>query len=291
MPELPDITTYLDALERYVVGRPILKIRLRSLFVVRTFDPDLLTCEQKTVVSVRRSGKRIIWELPDDLFIVFHLMIAGRFHWKKRAIRPTRKVDLVSFEFEDGVLLMTEASQKKRASIHVVCGEAGLIAHQRTGIDVLSCSFDEFRSAITRRNHTIKRALTDPTILSGIGNAYSDEILHAAQLSPVKTTSKLTQDELKRLYLAVVDTLATWIEKLRAQVGDGFPEKVTAFHPDMAVHGKYNKPCPVCDSPVQRIVYATRETNYCAICQTNGKVLKDRSLSRLLKDDWPREIE
>ena len=291
MPELPDVVLYLRALERFVVGRAIQSVRVRSPFVVRTFEPELASCAGRTIDAVERSGKRIVWQLSENFFIVFHLMIAGRFHWKPAGAKPTRKVDLAAFGFEHGTLMLTEASQHKRASIHVVEGRDALAEFKRGGLEVIGCSLAEFTEVLRRENHTLKRALTDPTLLSGIGNAYSDEILHAARLSPVQLTSRLSDEEIARLHAACQTELQRWIDLLNEQCGKEFPEKVSAFRPEMAVHGRYGDRCPVCESPIQRIVYATRETNYCAKCQTDGKVLKDRSLSRLLKDDWPDMLE
>ena len=259
MPELPDITVYIDAFRRFIAGRVIKRI--------------------------------IVWILEDDLYIVFHLMVAGRFHWKKPGTLPTRKVDLAAFQFEHGSLLLTEASQKKRASIHVVQGRDALAEHDSGSLEVLDCSEAQCREVLLRTNRTLKRALTDPDMFSGIGNAYSDEILHAARLSPVQLTSRLNDAEINRLFHSVRRTCRDWIARLAEQTGDGFPEKVTAFRPEMAVHGRYGQQCPVCGLPVQRIVRADNEINYCPKCQTGGRVLKDSSLSRLLRDDWPDEVE
>ncbi len=291
MPELPDVVVYLKALDRFVGGQTIEKIDVRGPFVVRTFEPEISAASGRAIRGFRRLGKRIVWELGDELFLVFHLMIAGRFHWKKRGTAAKRKVDLAAFHFANGTLLLTEASSKKRASIHVIQGEDNLAPHWPPGLEVLECTEAEFRGVLARQNHTLKRALTDPKLFSGIGNAYSDEILHAARLSPLKWTSRLSDEEITRLFQATQQTLNKWIERLRADVGDKFPEKVTAFRPEMATHGKFGEPCPVCQTPIQRIVYAENETNYCPGCQTDGKVLADRSLSRLLKDDWPRSID
>lgn len=291
MPELPDITVYQEALTRFIVGSPIEKISVRSPFLVRSFEPDVSTAVGRTVVGVRRLGKRLIWELTDDLFLVFHLMIAGRFHWKKLGTKPTRKVDLAAFDFPGGTMMLTEAGTKKRAALYVVCGASNLEEHDRGGLDVLVCSIDEFRKRLRAGNHTMKRSLTDPRLFDGIGNAYSDEILHAAGLSPIKLSQRLSDEEIARLYKAVQSTLQHWISRLREDAGHGFPEKVTAFRAGMAVHGRFGKPCPECGTAVQRIRYAENETNYCPTCQTGGKVLADRSLSRLLKDDWPRTVE
>jgi formamidopyrimidine-DNA glycosylase len=291
MPELPDILSYLEALRQRVVGRKLLKITVKSPFLVRTVEPDLYSLEGQTVEDLTRLGKRIVWHFPDEIFLVFHLMIAGRFHWKKTGTLPRGKNDLAAFAFDSGTLLLTEASQKKRASLHVVRGAVALAQHRREGIEPLECSFDQFRDALVRENHTLKRALTDPRLLSGIGNAYSDEILHAARLSPVTLTLRLTSDQIDRLFAATRDVLARWTDRLVEEAREAFPEKVTAFRPEMAVHGRFGKPCPVCGTAVQRIRYAENETNYCPRCQTGGKLLADRSLSRLLKSDWPRTIE
>jgi len=291
MPELPDIETYLTALRRFIEGRVIESVQVRSPFLVRTFDPEVQAMQGQTIVGFQRLGKRIVWELTEDLFAVFHLMIAGRFHWKKPGVAPRSKIDLAAFGFDHGVLMLTEASAKKRASLHLVRGAAALDSHRRSGLEPLDCTLETFRSALLEENHTVKRSLTDPSIFSGIGNAYSDEILHAARLSPIKWTSRLTDEEIERLFVAVQSTLKLWTDRLTQELGDKFPKKVTAFRPEMAVHGRFGKPCPECGQKVQRIVYAANETNYCAVCQTDGKVLADRSLSRLLKDDWPRTIE
>jgi formamidopyrimidine-DNA glycosylase len=296
MPELPDVEIYCEALGRFYQNRAIERIDVRSPFVVRTFEPDPSTAVGRRILGFRRLGKRIVWELADELFLVLHLMIAGRLHRKKAGVRPTAKNDLVAFHFgdDDGpadTLILMEASPKKRASIHMVQGAAGLAEHNPGGLEVLDATVDEFAARLRVENHTLKRSLAAPRLFSGIGNAYSDEILHAAHLSPITLTSRLTDDEVSRLFAATQETLLAWIARLREQIGDGFPEKVTAFHPEMAVHGRFGKPCPVCSAPVQRIRYADNETNYCARCQTGDKVLADRSLSRLLKDDWPRTIE
>jgi formamidopyrimidine-DNA glycosylase len=284
---------YLDALTRHVVGRPIERITLLSPFVLRSYDPPLDTIFGRTVRGVRRVGKRIALEFDDELFLVIHLMIAGRLRWRAKGQKPGigTKLLLARFELPEGTLLFTEASSKKRASMQLVRGEDAIRALDPGGVEPLDASFDEFRAALTRENHTVKRALTDPHLFSGIGNAYSDEILHAAKLSPLKLTRSLSDEEVARLRDATRATLAAWIERLRRATGDGFPEKVTAFHGEMAVHGRFKEPCPVCGSPVQRIVYAENECNYCATCQTGGRLLADRSLSRLLKDDWPRHID
>jgi formamidopyrimidine-DNA glycosylase len=287
MPELPDVLAYLTGLERQIGGRTIEGLQLRSAFLVRTFEPKLDTAVGRRVTGFHRLGKRIVWKLEGDLYLVIHLMIAGRFHWKKAGTRPSRKVDLAAFHFDNGTMLLTDAGSKKRASLHVVSGEAGLAAHDPGGLEVLEADLDAFTAVLLRRNHTLKRALTDPRLFSGIGNAYSDEILHAARLSPVKWTTRLTEEEITRLYAATRSTLTDWCARLQAEAEAAFPKKVTAFRPEMAVHGRYGKPCPVCETAVQEIAYASNETNYCPRCQTDGKVLADRQLSRMLKNDWP----
>jgi len=291
MPEYPDVTVYVEALSERVLNQPIQKIRIGSPFVLRSFDPPISAAEGKKVTALRRLGKRIVFELEEDFFLIVHLMIAGRFHWKPKGARIARKYGQAAVDFPNGTLLLTEAGTKKRASIHLVRGEAGLQEHDPGGLDVFDTSLEQFREALTRENHTLKRSLTDPGLFSGIGNAYSDEILHRARLSPIRLTQQMTEKEIETLYHAIRDSLNDWIERLRKERNGRFPEKVTAFRPDMAVHGKYRKPCPVCGSPVQRIVHAENETNYCAKCQTGGKLLADRSLSRLLKEDWPRSLE
>lgn len=277
-----------------MVDRLLSRIVIKGPFLLRTFEPPADAAEGKRVVSVERIGKRIVLRLEADLFLVIHLMIAGRLLWKAAGTKPTGKIDLASFDFgEAGVLVLTEASPKKRASLHVIHGRDAIAAQDRGGIDVLSCSPDDFGRVLIHENRTLKRRLTDPRAFSGIGNAYSDEILHAARLSPIKLSGSLKPDEIARLHEGAVRVLKVWIDRLRAEFRDRFPGvgEITAFRPEFAVHGKYSKPCPVCGSPVQRIVHAENETNYCATCQTGGKVLADRSLSRLLKDDWPRTIE
>jgi formamidopyrimidine-DNA glycosylase len=291
MPEFPDVTVYIEALNERILNQPILKIRIGSPFVLRSFDPPIGAAEGKEVLSLRRLGKRIVFELEGDLFLIIHLMIAGRFHWKPKGAKIARKYGQAAFDFSDGTLLLTEAGTKKRASIYLVRGEAALQEHDPGGLEVFDASPAEFRETLTRENHTLKRSLTDPHLFSGIGNAYSDEILHRAGLSPIRMTQRMTESEIETLFRAMRESLAQWVERLRKERGSGFPERVTAFRPDMAVHGKYGKPCPVCGSPVQRIVHAENETNYCAKCQTGGKLLADRSLSRLLKQDWPRSLE
>ena len=293
MPELPDVVVYLEALTRHVVGQRLERVHLLSAFVLRSVDPPIESLHGQIVGGVRRVGKRIVLGFEDDVFLVIHLMIAGRLRWREPGKKPGMgpKMILASFVFPHGTLLFTEASSKKRASIQLVRGEAALRALDPGGLEPLDATLEQFHEALTRESHTVKRALTDPHLLSGIGNAYSDEILHAAKLSPLKLTRSLTDAEFLRLYEATRATLTKWTDRLREQTGGGFPEKVTAFHDEMAVHGRFKKPCPVCGSPVQRIVYAENECNYCATCQTNGRLLADRSLSRLLKDDWPRSID
>lgn len=307
MPELPDVVVYREALIRHVAGQRLERVTLLSPFVLRSYDPPLDTIVGHPVRGVRRIGKRIVLEFdastgagPPDLFLVIHLMISGRLRWRGStpAATPTRKsaaipkkLMLASFEFGSGTLFFTEASSKKRASMTLVRGEAALRALDPGGIEPLDATLEQFRAALTRENHTLKRSLTDPHVFSGIGNAYSDEILHAAKISPLKLSRSLSEDELRRLHEATRATLTQWTNLLRAHTGEGFPEKVTAFHDEMAVHGRFRKPCPVCGSLVQRIVYAENECNYCATCQTGGRLLADRSLSRLLKDDWPKSID
>jgi formamidopyrimidine-DNA glycosylase len=291
MPELPDITVYIEALDRRVVGRRLDAVRIRSPFLVRSFDPPLDAIHGKTVRELRRLGKRIVFGLENDLWLVLHLMIAGRLHWKPRGVSLTGRTSLAAFDFPEGSLLLTEAGTKHRASLFLIRGVDGLHAHDPGGLEVLSASFDEFLAVLRRENHTLKRSLTDPRLFSGIGNSYSDEILHRARLSPLTLSKKLSAEDAARLFEATRDVLREWIDLLRAETGDAFPEKVTAFRPGMTVHGRFGKPCPVCTAPVQRIRYADNETNYCARCQTGGRVLADRSLSRLLKDDWPSDIE
>ena len=291
MPELPDVTVYIESLERRCVGQPLERVRIVGPSLLRSVEPPLSEFEGHEVEGFRRLGKRIVFELSGELFLVLHLMIAGRLRWRERGTKPSRKVGLAAFDFPGGTLLLTEASSRKRATLYAVRGETALAEHDPAGLEVLDATLDDFRAAITAENRTLKRALTDPHILSGIGNAYSDEILHRAGLSPVTLTGRLDDATLERLFDATRATLEEWIARLRQQVGDGFPEKVTAFRPEMAVHGRYGKPCPSCGAAVQRIVYASNETNYCAPCQTGGKLLADRALSRLLKKDWPRSLE
>ncbi len=291
MPELPDITIYLEALAPRIVGQPLERARIVSPSLLRTVDPPLTAAEGRKVVALRRIGKRIVWEMEGQLFLVFHLMIAGRFKWRPAGTSAPAKVGLASFDFPSGTLLLTEASPKKRASLHVVNGEAGLAAHDPGGLDVIAADLATFKTRLQSESHTLKRALTDPHLFDGIGNWLSDEILHAAKLSPFQLTGKLSDAEVARLYDAARSTTRRWIEKLRSDTGTKFPEKVSAFKDGMAVHGRYKEPCPVCGSPIQRIRYADNEANYCATCQTGGRVLADRSLSRLLKADWPRSLE
>jgi formamidopyrimidine-DNA glycosylase len=291
MPELPDITIYLEALAPRIVGQPLERARIVSPSLLRTVDPPLRAAEGRKVVGLRRLGKRIVWEMEGDIFLVFHLMIAGRFKWRAEGTKSPAKVGLASFDFPTGTLLLTEASTKKRASLYVVAGEAGLEAHDPGGLDVLASDVAAFTDRLQSQSHTLKRALTDPHLFDGIGNWLSDEILHAAKLSPFLLTGKLSDAEIARLYAATQRTIRLWIDRLRTEVGGKFPEKVSAFKDGMAVHGRYKQPCPVCGSPVQRIRYADNEANYCATCQTGGRVLADRSLSRLLKSDWPRSLE
>ena len=318
MPELPDVVVYIDALKPRLTGQPLERLHLRSPFVLRSVDPPIAALHGRRVRGVRRVGKRIVLAFDDDLFLVLHLMIAGRLRWRERAAEapgaspagetreghrrhgpaltadkkpPASKVTLATFEFPTGILFFTEASSRKRASMQLVLGDAALSALDPGGVEPLDATLEEFRGALTRESHTVKRALTDPHLLSGIGNAYSDEILHAARLSPLKLTRSLSAEELLRLYDATRATLLVWIDRLRRDLGGAFPEKVTAFRDEMAVHGRFKQPCPVCASPVQRIVYASNECNYCARCQTGGRLLADRSLSRLLRDDWPKSID
>jgi formamidopyrimidine-DNA glycosylase len=291
VPELPDITSYLVALRPRIVNRQLEKILVKSPFLVRTVEPDLYSLAGQTVLDLSRLGKRIVWHFGDETFLVFHLMIAGRFHWKKPSARPASKNDLAAFQFPSGTLMLTEASQKKRASLHVVQGQAALVPFNCGGLEPLACTLPQFIGALKRENHTLKRSLADPRLFSGIGNAYSDEILHAAGLSPVALTNRLTDDQIAKLYAATQSVLALWTERLNSEAQEDFPERVTAFRPEMAVHGRYGKPCPVCGTLVQRIRYAENECTYCPRCQTHGKLLADRSLSRLLKDDWPRTID
>ncbi|MGA7343690.1 MAG: DNA-formamidopyrimidine glycosylase family protein [Terracidiphilus sp.] len=291
MPELPDITAYITALEPRILGQRLESVRLASVFLLRTVDPPLESAEGKTVRSIRRVGKRIAIGAEEDLWLVLHLMIAGRLHWKPPHAKLAGRNALLALDFLDGTLTLTEAGSKRRASLHVLKGEEGLRSIDPGGIEIFSTDFDGFRAALTLENRTLKRALTDPRIVSGIGNAYSDEILHAAELSPIAQTHKLKPEEWDRLFTATRATLTLWIERLGSEAKKKFPEGVTAFRPEMAVHGRFGQPCPRCGEKVQRIRYADNETNYCARCQTAGKVLADRSLSRLLGSDWPRTLE
>ena len=291
MPELPDVVVYIEHLESRLAGRTLERVRLMNPFVLRSVTPPIASAEGKKVVGVSRIGKRIVIALEGELFLVLHLMIAGRLRWVGADAKLPGRITLAAFGFQHGMLVFTEAGTKRRASVHLVEGEAALAAMDPGGLDVLAAGFQEFAERVKRENHTLKRALTDPRLFSGIGNAYSDEILHRAKLSPFAQTVSLSEEDLERLYEATRTTLAEWTERLRREAGADFPEKVTAFREGMAVHGRFRKPCPVCGSPVQRIVYAENETNYCARCQTGGKILADRALSRLLKASWPRSID
>ena len=291
MPELPDILLYLHALAPRVVGHRVEHVRLASPFLLRSIDPPLSAVEGKTILALQRLGKRIVFELEGELFLVLHLMIAGRLRWKDAGARIPGKVGLLALDFSHGTLILTEAGTKRQASLFLVGGRAALQEHDPGGINVLEADVDTFARALRQDNHTLKRALTDPHLFSGIGNAYSDEILHAARLSPFKQTGSLSEDELRRLYDATRETLTRWVERLRQEAGDTFPEKVTAFREGMAVHGRYREPCPDCGGPVQRVVYAANEANYCPNCQTGGRLLADRALSRLLREDWPRTLD
>jgi formamidopyrimidine-DNA glycosylase len=291
VPELPDIELYIRALTTRVVGQQLQRVRLASPFLVRSIEPPTDAVIGRSIISLRRLGKRIVWEFEGDLFAVFHLMIAGRFRWKEPGAKVPGKVGLAAFDFASGTLLLTEAGSKRQASLYFVRGENALRAHDPGGLEVLTATPEQFIAALRRENHTIKRALTDPHLLSGIGNAYSDEILHAARLSPMKLTAQMTDEELRAVQQITVTTLIAWRDRLIEETGAGFPEKVTAFREGMAVHGRYGQPCPVCQTPIQRIRYAANEANYCPTCQTGGRLLADRSLSRLLKGDWPRSLE
>lgn len=291
MPELPDLESYLLALRRMIGGNRLEKVAVRSPFVLRTFEPPIEILVGQPVEQIWRQGKRVIWQFPDERFLVFHLMIAGRFHWRKAGAGAQGKNDLAAFHFAGGILLLTEASQKKRASIHVLSGLAAVQAQDRGGLEPLRCSLADFRSVLQQENHTLKRALADPRLFAGIGNAYSDEILHAAGLSPLQWTSRLSEEQVERLFRSMQQVLTLWRDRLCTEAATRFPEKVTAFRTEMAVHGKFGEACPACGSSVQRIVYAENECNYCPRCQTGGKLLADRLLSRLLKHDWPRTIE
>lgn len=291
MPELPDITVYAEALERHLVGRTLQRVRIIKPFVLRSVDPPVTEVEEKTVIGIGRIGKRLTIAVDGGIFIVIHLMIAGRLRWLDPGAKGPGRIGLAAFDFPNGTLALTEAGSKRRASITLVRGEEALHAIDRGGLEVLDTNLTDFSARLILENHTLKRALTDPRLFSGIGNAYSDEILHRAQLSPVKHTRRLTGAEIERLFDATKSVLTEWTERLRAECGDGFPGKVTAFHDEMAVHGKFGQPCPVCGTPVQRIRYADNETNYCPRCQTEGRLLADRALSRLLKQDWPKSLD
>jgi formamidopyrimidine-DNA glycosylase len=291
VPELPDVTVYVERLRALTVGQPIENIRIASVFVLRSVSPSPRELIGAKVETVERLGKRIVIGVEGDRFVVIHLMIAGRLRWKKRGEKVPNKVGLAAFDFPTGTLVFTEASPKKRASIHIVAGRAALAEFDRGGLDVFAATPTQFAERLRSERHTVKRSLTDPTLFDGIGNAYSDEILHAAKLSPFRMTSALTDDEVAALHRACITMLTLWTQRSRDEVGEGFPDKVTAFRPEMAVHGKFGKPCPVCGTPVQRIVYADNEANYCPTCQTEGRLLADRSLSRLLKEDWPKTLE
>jgi formamidopyrimidine-DNA glycosylase len=291
MPELPDIAAYISALEPRILGQPLERVRLASAFLLRTAQPPLASAEGQIVRELRRVGKRIVFGLENDLWLALHLMIAGRLHWRAPEAKLAGRQSLAAFDFPHGSLVLTEAGAKRRASLHVLNGEQSVRDLDPGGIDVFAADLDSFRATLTAENHTLKRALTDPRLLSGIGNAYSDEILHAAQLSPLTLTQKLKPEEWERLFIATRNTLHIWMDRLRAEAAKGFPEKVTAFRKEMAAHGRYGQPCPRCGDNILRIRYADKETNYCARCQTGGKVLADRSLSRLLGSDWPRTLE
>lgn len=289
MPELPDVAVYVEALQRFIGGRVIVRADVASVSLLRTYDPPLQEVTGRAATGFRRMGKRIVWEVEGDLFLVFHLMVAGRFHWRKPEAALPKKTGLAAFGFEHGTLHLTERGTRKRASLHLHRGADALAEHDRGGLEPLSAGRDDFAAALVADNRTLKRALTNPRTLSGVGNAYSDEILHRARLSPLALTARLTDQEITRLYESTGAVLREWTERLRAEAGEGFPGKVTAFRPEMAVHGKYGRPCPACETPVARIVYKSNETNYCPACQTGGRLLADRALSRLLKDDWPHD--
>ena len=291
MPEFPDIILYIESLRARIVGEPIERVRLASPFVLRSVTPPISSINGRVVRGLRRLGKQIVLEFDEELFLVIHLMIAGRFQWKPRGASIPARLGLAAFDFPSGTLLLTEAASKKRASLYMAQGETALASFNRGALEVLESSLESFTNALTRENHTLKRSLTDPRLFSGIGNAYSDEILHRARLSPLKLTSKLTVDEIARLHEATKATLSEWTTRLLDEANGKFPSKVTAFRPGMAVHGRFGEPCPVCGSPVQRIVYAENECNYCATCQTDGRLLADRAMSRLLKEDWPRSLD
>ena len=291
MPELPDITVYIEALESRIAGQTLERVRIAKPFLLRSVDPPISSANGKRVTGIRRMGKRIVLELEDDLFLVIHLMIAGRLRWLPAGAKVPGKLGLAAFDFPNGTLILTEAGSKRRASLWLVRGEQSLEQFERGGLEVLEATIAQFTERLTRENHTLKRSLTDPRLFSGIGNAYSDEILHRAKLSPVKHTRRLSEEETTRLFDATRTVLVEWTDRLRKESANDFPAKVTAFREEMAVHGKYGKPCPVCGTPVQRIRYADNETNYCPRCQTDGRLLADRALSRLLKQDWPKSID
>ncbi len=291
MPELPDLTLYLETLESHFGGIPVERVRVVSPFVVRTYEPHISAIENKSLVGTRRLGKRLVLDFADELYLVIHLMIAGRLRKKPRGANLSRKVGLLALDFSDSSLVLTEASSKKRASVHVIQGEAALAEHDPGGTEPLACKLSEFADALRRENHTLKRSLTDPHLFSGIGNAYSDEILHRVKMSPLTWSTRLTDGDVARLFAATRDVLEEWTDRLRAQLDGEFPDKVTAFHEEMSVHGRYQLPCPVCSTPVQRIRRPDSEVNYCPTCQTGGKLLADRGLSRLLKGDWPRSLD
>ncbi len=291
MPELPDVLLYIETLRPRIVGEQLEHVRLASPFVLRSVNPPISLINGRVVRGLRRLGKQIVFEFDDGLFLIIHLMVAGRFQWKKRDTSIPARLGLAAFDFPSGTLLLTEAGSKKRASLHLAQGESALASFDRGALEVLDSSLEDFSKALTRENHTLKRSLTDPRVFSGIGNAYSDEILHRGRLSPLKLTFKLNSEEIARLHAAVKSTLREWIDRLLAETGAEFPSRVTAFRPGMAVHGRYGEPCPDCGSPVQHIVYAQNECNYCPTCQTEGRVLADRAMSRLLREDWPRSLE
>ncbi|UCE08829.1 MAG: formamidopyrimidine-DNA glycosylase [bacterium] len=291
MPEYPDIIIYIERLNELLQGRPVQNVRMASPFLLRTFDPPIESINNKTILNFERIGKRIIFVIEDELFLVLHLMIAGRLHWRDKDSKIPAKIGLAAFDFPNGTLLLTEAGTKKRASLHLIKGEIELSTFDQGGLEIFDASLLDFKRRLLRENHTLKRAITDPRLFSGIGNAYSDEILHRAGLSPVQLTQKMVDEQIEILYQATKATLIEWTERFQIETGDGFPEKVTAFRPEMAVHGRFGKSCPTCGTTVQRIRYAENETNYCPKCQTGGKLLADRSLSRLLKSDWPKNLE
>ena len=291
LPEYPDIIIYIERLKALVQGQPVQNVRIASPFLLRTFDPPIESILNKPVIYFERIGKRIVFVFEDELFLVLHLMIAGRLNWREKDCKIPVKIGMAALDFPNGTLLLIESGTKKRASLHLIKGELELSTFDQGGLEIFDASFEEFKRRLLRENHTLKRALTDPRLFSGIGNAYSDEILHRAKLSPVQLTQKMTEEQIEKLFRAIKETLTDWTERIRKETGDGFPEKVTAFRPEMAVHGRFGKPCPICGTIVQRIRYADNETNYCSKCQTRGKLLADRSLSRLLKSDWPRNLE